>query len=64
MISLLITTTCFHRAPVFSEDVGGEDGEGEVVKLPEKSFWAKYVSMPVDRSVSFHLSLLIIFPFF
>ncbi|XP_054814196.1 uncharacterized protein LOC129314795 isoform X1 [Prosopis cineraria] len=31
------------RAPVFSEDVvGGGDGESEVVKPPERSFWAKY----------------------
>ncbi|KAI4350179.1 hypothetical protein L6164_010686 [Bauhinia variegata] len=31
------------RAPVFSEDVlAGEEGEGENVKQPEKSFWAKY----------------------
>ncbi|XP_028790287.1 ER membrane protein complex subunit 10 [Neltuma alba] len=30
------------RAPVFSEDVVGEDGEGEVAKPPERSFWAKY----------------------
>ncbi|KAI4302065.1 hypothetical protein L6164_035283 [Bauhinia variegata] len=31
------------RAPVFAEDVfGGEEGDGEVVKQPEKAFWAKY----------------------
>ncbi|OMP03755.1 hypothetical protein CCACVL1_02275 [Corchorus capsularis] len=33
------------RAPVFTEEilgVGGENGEGEVVQPPERSFWAKY----------------------
>ncbi|KAJ7978282.1 ER membrane protein complex subunit 10-like [Quillaja saponaria] len=31
------------RAPVFSEDIlGGENGDEEVVKPPERSFWAKY----------------------
>ncbi|KAK4282993.1 hypothetical protein QN277_014294 [Acacia crassicarpa] len=30
------------RAPIFSEDVGGEDAEGEIVMPPERSFWAKY----------------------
>ncbi|KAF5741563.1 UPF0510 protein INM02 [Tripterygium wilfordii] len=31
------------RAPIFSEEVlGGENGEGEIVKPPERSFWAKY----------------------
>ncbi|KAK6243945.1 hypothetical protein QUC31_010354 [Theobroma cacao] len=31
------------RAPVFTEEIlGGENGEGEVVPPPERSFWAKY----------------------
>ncbi|KAF5745868.1 hypothetical protein HS088_TW06G00033 [Tripterygium wilfordii] len=31
------------RASIFSEEVlGGETGEGEIVKPPERSFWAKY----------------------
>ncbi|GMN26145.1 hypothetical protein TIFTF001_001194 [Ficus carica] len=32
------------RAPIFTEEIlgGGEDGEGEVAKPPEKSLWAKY----------------------
>ncbi|KAG8390732.1 hypothetical protein BUALT_Bualt01G0114000 [Buddleja alternifolia] len=30
------------RTPVFTEEVIGENGEGEEVKLPERSFWAKY----------------------
>ncbi|GLT31868.1 hypothetical protein SLA2020_065740 [Shorea laevis] len=31
------------RAPIFTEEVlGGENGEGEVVQPPERSFWAKY----------------------
>ncbi|KAA0038205.1 ER membrane protein complex subunit 10 [Cucumis melo var. makuwa] len=31
------------RTPVFAEDIlVGETGEGEGVKPPEKSFWAKY----------------------
>lgn len=31
---------------MFSEDIpGGEDGEGDGVKPPERSFWAKYVSV-------------------
>ncbi|XVF23358.1 hypothetical protein REPUB_Repub13aG0031400 [Reevesia pubescens] len=31
------------RAPVFTEEIlGGENGEGEVVQPPERSFWAKY----------------------
>ncbi|KAI9077920.1 hypothetical protein K1719_040049 [Acacia pycnantha] len=30
------------RAPVFSEDVGSGDAEGEIVMPPERSFWAKY----------------------
>lgn len=48
MISLSTITICFPRAPVFAEDiVGGEDGEGEVVKPPERSFWAKYVSTKI-----------------
>lgn len=35
----------FHRTPVFADDIlVGEAGEGEDVKPPEKSFWAKYVS--------------------
>lgn len=30
---------------MFSEDApGGENGEGESVQPPERSFWAKYVS--------------------
>ncbi|KAK3415855.1 hypothetical protein EUGRSUZ_H01411, partial [Eucalyptus grandis] len=29
--------------PVFAEEISlGENGEAEVVKPPEKSFWAKY----------------------
>lgn len=35
----------FHRTPVLADDIlVGETGEGEGVKPPEKSFWAKYVS--------------------
>ena len=31
------------RTPIFAEDVlGGEEGEGELVKPVERSFWAKY----------------------
>ncbi|KAL5767188.1 hypothetical protein ACOSQ2_013971 [Xanthoceras sorbifolium] len=31
------------RAPIFAEDIlGGEIGEGELVKPPERSWWAKY----------------------
>ncbi|KAH6821716.1 kinase family with ARM repeat domain-containing protein [Perilla frutescens var. hirtella] len=30
------------RTPVFTEAVLGENGEGEEVKPPERSFWAKY----------------------
>ncbi|MED6208351.1 hypothetical protein PIB30_044177 [Stylosanthes scabra] len=31
------------RTPIFSEDLlGGEEGEGELVKPVERSFWAKY----------------------
>ncbi|GKV27891.1 hypothetical protein SLEP1_g37010 [Rubroshorea leprosula] len=31
------------RAPIFTEEVpGGDNGEGEVVQPPERSFWAKY----------------------
>ncbi|GLT30435.1 hypothetical protein SLA2020_052340 [Shorea laevis] len=31
------------RAPIVTEEVlGGENGEGEVVQPPERSFWAKY----------------------
>ncbi|GLT36303.1 hypothetical protein SLA2020_106910 [Shorea laevis] len=31
------------RAPIFTKEVlGGENGEGEVVQPPERSFWAKY----------------------
>ncbi|KAL8159224.1 hypothetical protein V2J09_000761 [Rumex salicifolius] len=30
------------RAPVFTEEIIGENGIGEDVILPEKSFWAKY----------------------
>lgn len=30
------------RTPVFTEEVVGENGEGEEVKPPERSFWAKY----------------------
>ncbi|CAK7340169.1 unnamed protein product [Dovyalis caffra] len=30
------------RTPIFSEDTLGEQGEGEAVPLPERSFWAKY----------------------
>ncbi|GMI63447.1 hypothetical protein like AT1G65270 [Hibiscus trionum] len=31
------------RAPIFTEEIlGGENGGGEVVQPPERSFWAKY----------------------
>ncbi|GLT31887.1 hypothetical protein SLA2020_065880 [Shorea laevis] len=31
------------RAPIFIKEImGGENGEGEVVQPPERSFWAKY----------------------
>ncbi|KAL9263103.1 ER membrane protein complex subunit 10-like protein [Drosera capensis] len=30
------------RTPVFTEEAQGENAEGELVKPPEKSFWAKY----------------------
>ncbi|KAJ9169251.1 hypothetical protein P3X46_017461 [Hevea brasiliensis] len=30
------------RTPVFAEEQLGENGEGEAVKPPERSFWAKY----------------------
>jgi len=37
---------CFRRAPIFAEDaLGGEEGDGEVLKPIERSFWAKYVSI-------------------
>ncbi|KAM7273651.1 hypothetical protein ACFE04_028315 [Oxalis oulophora] len=33
------------RAPIFAEEIPGElGGEAEAVQLPEKTFWAKYVS--------------------
>ncbi|KAH9670660.1 er membrane protein complex subunit 10 [Citrus sinensis] len=30
------------RAPIFAEEVLGENGEGEIIPPPERSFWAKY----------------------
>jgi hypothetical protein len=34
------------RTPIFTEEVlGGEGIEGELIKPPERSFWAKYVSI-------------------
>lgn len=30
------------RTPIFTEEPLGENGEGEAVKPPERSFWAKY----------------------
>ncbi|KAH9734302.1 reverse transcriptase domain-containing protein [Citrus sinensis] len=29
-------------APIFAEEVLGENGEGEIIPPPERSFWAKY----------------------
>lgn len=41
---------------MFAEEIlGGELGEGEVVPPPERSLWAKYVSM--NRINRLHLSL-------
>lgn len=51
MIYLSTTLIYFLRTPIFSEDVGGEDGDGEVVKPPERSFWAKYVSYLIPPSL-------------
>lgn len=35
----------FCRTPIFAEDIlGGDTAEGEDLKPPERSFWAKYVS--------------------
>ena len=34
------------RAPLLTEAAVGENGEGEIVQPPERSFWAKYVSIP------------------
>lgn len=42
----LTNILCFHRAPIFAEDVPGAEGaDGELVKPIERSFWAKYVSI-------------------
>ncbi|KAH9670663.1 er membrane protein complex subunit 10 [Citrus sinensis] len=30
------------QAPIFAEEVLGENGEGEIIPPPERSFWAKY----------------------
>ncbi|XP_050207135.1 uncharacterized protein LOC126656583 [Mercurialis annua] len=30
------------RSPIFTEEIIGENGEGETVPPPERSFWAKY----------------------
>lgn len=35
----------FCRTPIFAEDLPGEQGEGVDVPPPERSFWAKYVSI-------------------
>lgn len=36
----------WNRTPAFAEEIlGGENGEGEAVMPPERSFWAKYVSI-------------------
>lgn len=46
---------------MFAEDilgVGGEVGEGEIIPPPERSFWAKYVS--IDRINCLHSFLLLI----
>ncbi|KAE9617695.1 hypothetical protein Lal_00018509 [Lupinus albus] len=41
--TILKNTEQAPRAPVFAEDVfGGEEGESEIVKPIERSFWAKY----------------------
>lgn len=46
---------------MFAEEilgVGGEVGEGEIVPPPERSFWAKYVS--INRINCHHSFLLLI----
>lgn len=46
---------------MFAEEilgVGGEVGEGEIVPPPERSFWAKYVS--INRINCRHSFLLLI----
>lgn len=46
---------------MFTEEilgVGGEVGEGEIVPPPERSFWAKYVS--INRINCLHNFLLLI----
>lgn len=44
-LSYILDFVCC-RTPVFAEEILGEEGvEGEVAKPPEKSFWAKYVSI-------------------
>lgn len=48
MLLLCVIFTCcvlWCRAPIFAEDILGENGEGEIVQPVERSFWAKYVSI-------------------
>ncbi|KAK9195163.1 hypothetical protein WN943_003282 [Citrus x changshan-huyou] len=44
---MLFVMLCFihRRAPIFTEEVLGEDGEGQIIPPPERPFWAKYVSI-------------------
>ncbi|MCE3052458.1 hypothetical protein HAX54_052683, partial [Datura stramonium] len=40
--------------PIFSEAVVGENAEGEEVQPPERSFWAKYVSLIETASCKYY----------
>ncbi|KAK9192642.1 hypothetical protein WN944_003335 [Citrus x changshan-huyou] len=41
---MLFVMLCFihRRAPIFTEEVLGENGEGQIIPPPERPFWAKY----------------------
>jgi hypothetical protein len=44
-VVVIISVYTFCRTPIFAEDLPGEQGEGVDVPPPERSFWAKYVSI-------------------
>lgn len=49
----------YDRTPIFTEEaLIGDHGEAEVVKPPERSFWAKYVSV---FAIPFYLTLKVCF---